>query len=814
MMFFTTSFFNRIGLSLLVTVIVSLQVLGQSPPNNLTIDHENNLMKLEGLNTSSFYDEDVLESIYLEFEQTDFWQSLKDSYDTENYVMGTMTYKGVVLDSIGAQFKGNTSYTKVTNDAKYSFALALDEFIDGQDIEGYNTLNLNNAYQDASFMREVLYNHLNRCNIPGAKGNFVKLYINGEYWGVYTNIQQLNKDFTKEWFMTNNGSLWRGDAPSTSTEDDADTGDSTTPGGVRPGGNKPGGGGVNAQWGDGTTALNYLGADTSLYQKYYTLKHSSQDNPWDLLMILTDKLNNTDDVDLLDSISKYLDIDKTLWFLAHETVFCDDDSYIMKGRQDFYVYYEPETELITPLEFDGNSALDTKNINWSMFYNEENENFPLMNKLYAIPELRQRYLAHTRTIIDELLDVELTDSLIDKYDALISSSVESDPKNMYSFIEYESSMEELRSFFGERKSILLSNSEVNEVGLEISLVEHSVNEVVSASPSENESVDVSAFVSGSKSTGKVYLYYASYYVGSFTKVEMYDDGIHHDGIAEDGVYGGEIPGFANGDYVRYYIEAIANDDARTASYSPVGAEHDVYFYRVGVPATAISDVVINEICASNATISQDNDGEYDDWIELYNNSDEAISLSGYYLTDDVAELSKWAFPDLTIAANSYLIIWADKNVEQGTYHANFKLSASGEELYLINSNAQIADQVWFGTQETDVTYGRSPNGTGDFMLMLPSYKSVNTVGIINSVNVNVEGGSVRIYPNPAKDYVQIETKENTNVMFYLYDIQGELISQHKIHSTLSVDLRNVNKGLYIVRIEGSESTYVDKLLLK
>lgn len=792
--------------------ILSTTVSAQTPPNNLTLDEENHLMKLEGLNTSSFYDEETLESVYLNFNQSDYWQKLKDSYDTENYVLGTLTYRGEIMDSIGAQFKGNTSYKNVTNDAKYSFAIELDAFIDGQDIEGYNTLNLNNAFQDPSFMKEVLYNHLNRYNIPGAKSNFVKLYINGEYWGIYANVQQLNKDFTKEWFMTNNGSLWRANTSSA-----GDTTISPTEGGGRPGGGRPGGGGGGggAQWGDGTSALNYLGADTALYQKYYTLKHSSQNKPWDLLLNLTNVLNNTPDASLVDSISKYLDIDKTLWFLAHETVFTDDDSYIMKGKQDYYVYYEPETGLFSPMEFDGNSALDTKNIEWDLFYNAEKENYPLMNRLYAIPEIRQRYLAHARSIIDELLDVNLTDSLIEHYDALISDGVKTDPKNMYTFNAYTSEMEELKAYFSKRKEILLTNPEVTQVGLTISSVAHLVDEVVLASPAAYEPVTITATISGEKGVDKIYMYYSSYYVGRFTKIEMMDDGSHNDGLAGDGIYGAQIPGFANGEYVRYYVEAIADDAAKTASFSPVGAEHDVYYFRVGVPETVHSDVVINEISASNKTIMADNEGEFEDWIELYNNSNEAISLAGYALSDDLLERNKWVFPNLSIEANSYLIIWADNDEKQGENHANFKISARGEELFLSNSYEETIDQISFETQKTDITFGRIPNGTGPFEAMVPTFNSENGLsdGVKTGV-VNSEALHLRLYPNPANNDVTVEILGDEWVLFSLYSLQGNLVMQSQVYNTTNIDLSAIKKGPYIAQVEGKSSKYMTKLIIK
>ena len=64
-------------------------------------------------------------------------------------------------------------------------------------------------------------------------------------------------------------------------------------------------------------------------------------------------LNNTPIGELEETLEDYLDIDRTLWFLAHEIIYSDDDSYIYKGEMDYYVYYEPETGRSTPLEFDG-----------------------------------------------------------------------------------------------------------------------------------------------------------------------------------------------------------------------------------------------------------------------------------------------------------------------------------------------------------------------------------------------------------------------------------------------------------------------------
>ncbi len=138
--------------------------------------------------------------MHLEFSDTGFWDALFELHEADEYLKADMTIDGIRYEDVGVQFKGNTSFRKVKDSVKYSFNISLDHVYEGQDIEGYNTLNLNNAYGDPTFVREVLYLHQIRNYIPAAKGNFAELYLNGESWGLYCNIQQINKDYLKEWF--------------------------------------------------------------------------------------------------------------------------------------------------------------------------------------------------------------------------------------------------------------------------------------------------------------------------------------------------------------------------------------------------------------------------------------------------------------------------------------------------------------------------------------------------------------------------------------------------------------------------------------
>ena len=139
-----------------------------------------------------------------------------------------------------------------------------------------------------------------------------------------------------------------------------------------------------------------------------------------------------------------------------------------------------------------------------------------------------------------------------------------------------------------------------------------------------------------------------------------------------------------------------------------------------------SDVKINEFMATNSGTVYDQNGEYDDWIELYNNSETSVDLSGYYLTDNHKKFTKWQFPSGTkIDGKGYLIIWADNDLTQADLHANFKLSSEGEEVLLITPKLKIADYVVYGRQSLELSYSRIPNGTGPFSWQEPTYDSEN-----------------------------------------------------------------------------------------
>ncbi|MCB0210570.1 MAG: lamin tail domain-containing protein [Anaerolineae bacterium] len=133
--------------------------------------------------------------------------------------------------------------------------------------------------------------------------------------------------------------------------------------------------------------------------------------------------------------------------------------------------------------------------------------------------------------------------------------------------------------------------------------------------------------------------------------------------------------------------------------------------------TVAGDIVINEFVASNGLGLVDEDGDSSDWIELYNRGTQPVNLSGWSLTDDPTLPEKWVFPDVTLAANDYLLVFASgKNRHEtrsgSALHTNFKLNSDGDFLGLY----RILDQHFvdviepqYPPQWRDIAYGRYEN---------------------------------------------------------------------------------------------------------
>ncbi|MCZ4410192.1 lamin tail domain-containing protein [Cryomorphaceae bacterium 1068] len=147
-------------------------------------------------------------------------------------------------------------------------------------------------------------------------------------------------------------------------------------------------------------------------------------------------------------------------------------------------------------------------------------------------------------------------------------------------------------------------------------------------------------------------------------------------------------------------------------------------------------LVINEVLPGNDNSGADEFGENDDWVEIYNASDEAINLEGFFLSDNDGNETKFVFPDFELASNEVVTIWCDDQPEQGPFHAAFRLSGSGEEVGLYDPDTLTLDYVRFGAVPDDISVGRFPNGEGPFSILIPTFDGLNTNSVQPGLVIN------------------------------------------------------------------------------
>ncbi|MFH1118703.1 MAG: CotH kinase family protein [Bacteroidota bacterium] len=662
------------------------------------------------------------------------------------------------INDIGFRLRGNTS----RHSAKKSFKVSFNTWVQGRKYHGIEKMNLNGEHNDPSIVRARLYwDILKRSVLAGPRANHVQVFINGNYYGLYLNCEHIDEEFVESYYGNNNGNLYK------------------------------------CLW---PADLTYRGADPDEYKftsgdrRTYDLKTNEEADDYSDLAEFITILNNTPTDDLPCELEKLFNVQDYLKVAAIDVLTANWDGYIY-NKNNFYLYHNTFTGLFEyiPYDTDNTFGIDWFNIDWSArdiyTWSNTNEERPLFTRLMQVPEYRAWYTYYIRQIINEVTgSQDFLNSLMTLKEQL-DDYVVSDPfyplDYGYTINSFNTSFTEgtgnhvpvgIQPYILTRNSIALSQADNTDSSPILKYLTHN-------SPGAWENMIVSAWAEDEGLNSVIIDFRINGH--TWQQSEMNDDGLDGDTLAGDHVFTVTIPGMAGNTLFEFSIKATDNNQ-QSMSKPCIPIQYTV-------PAGNAYGLFINEFMASNNTTITDDFGEFDDWIELYNGGSESVWLGDKYLSDNLANPSKWALPDISLAAGGFLLVWADDQPEQGPLHSNYKLDRDFEEIGLFDNVATgyaLLDGLSYSVQSTDISFGRITDGSSGWKFFdAPTPGSTNSLVIIEERALT----KLIIWPNPATGGT-IYLAENTN--FSIYDLTGRRLNTYT--NSRQADVSTLNPGLYLV----------------
>ncbi len=719
-----------------------------------------------------FYSEQTIQTIEISFSASN-WDYQLDTAKLggDNYVKAQwVKINDVTFNNVGVKYKGNSSYD--SSSLKNPIHIELDAFTD-QNYKGVRDIKLSNAYADPSMVREVLAYHIARNYMPAPQSNFAKVYINNQYWGLYTNTESINKTFCNNHFLSKEGVFVKCNpnlTPSPAVKSN----------------------------------LKQLVGDSTAYYDYYEMK---SDYGWQYLKGLCDTLTNHPAF-----IDNVMNIDRVIWMLAFNTLLVNLDSYNGAFAQNYYLYRD-KTGRFNPLLWDLNMSfggfpfLGTSNTslanlsianmqNLPLNIHDNDPYWPLINAIQLNSSYKKMYVAHLRTILNQFFNNGEYVNLFNTYQSLIDDAVLNDNRKKYTYVQFKNSLTNntsvgsysvpgIQTLMSARVNYLKSTNDFTSSTPTIQAVTHSV-------PQLNSLINVTAHI---QNANVAILLYRDKITNSFERVTMYDDGLHDDGDANDQFYGTNFTLKSNN--VQYYIYS---ENTNAGIFSPEAAQHNFYEINLFSHPTK-GDIFINEFLTDNKSDVRNEFHIHQDWIELYNASNKVVSLAKCFISDDLNNKPKFHFPSTsTLAPKSFLTIWADEFISANDkIHTNFKLSSDNGNIILSDGAYSIFDWISYNTQSTDVSMARCPDGYGDFEANnLPSFGMNNCV--VGIEEISDTNNSFLIYPNPTNNIFQIKNVTQANSLIQIFDGIGKLVFQTIYQSNEKISTQTLPNGMYVLKI--------------
>ncbi|MCP4633837.1 MAG: T9SS type A sorting domain-containing protein [candidate division Zixibacteria bacterium] len=725
---------NILSCLMLVVLMPSIGIAALTPP------------------THPLFDGDAVHEINLTFNQTDWWDSLRTNFeglDDPLYLAAGFDWEDIHLDSVGVRFKGSSSYYGNNTDKK-SFKIDIDEYVDGQEIYGLDKLNLSCGFLDASFVRErSCYELCKAAGLPMERTNFAALYINSEYYGVYTIVEQYDQEFIESRFGAGEeGNLWKGDPSGT---------------------------------------LEYLGPLEESYYDDYELKTNEETNDWSSLVQFVDVLNNTPIIALPDTISHIVDVNSALALLAVDNLTVNLDSYA--GRcANYYMYNRDLDNRFVFANWDLNESWGIFNMyGLSISQLQQLDPFwistapgevrPLAEQLWQVSEYEEVYLGHIQKLMAGAAQPDTLVARMEEMRDLIRPYVyaEVSPRRLFTSSQFETAMSTdiydgprvipaletfvrnrdtyLRTQIGEWTPIeglvinelMAKNSTTiaDEYGdfddwIEIANIGLSPVSLNGLALTDNvgDLDDYFYFPDTTLSPGTYLIIWADEETGEGTfhtpfKLDADGENVY---LIDNGVVFDEVTFPEISQDISYGRWPDGNGEWQLLSLATPGAENqnpenpeEVYLF-------------INEFMALNDNVIQDEMGEYEDWAEIYNPGPDPVEMGGLFLTDDLTNTTQWSFPDTTLAVGEFLLVWCDNDEGDGPLHTNFKLSGGGEEIGLFGrldaGNGEI-DSYIFSVQSPDTSEGRQTDGGEPWVFFSTSTPGTSNGSSATAVSIDM-----------------------------------------------------------------------------
>ena len=644
------------------------------------------------------------------------------------------------IDPIGFRLRGNTSrYSQ-----KKSFKVSFNKFTSGGKYYGVEKLNLNGEHNDPSVIRsKVCWDVLRKMEIPAPRSNHVRVYINGNYYGLYISVEHIDEEFIKSRFTYNDGNLYKCLYPAN---------------------------------------LNYLGLNPDLYKleqgdrRVYELKINKEADDYSDIAHFINILNNTNNTELKCDLNVVFNTYDYLKVIAADVLLGNWDGYIY-NQNNFYLYHNISSGKFEYIPYDEDNTLgiDWIGRDWgtrNMYdWQQHGDNYrPLYERIINNQELRNQYTFYMNQLVTEILDIDSLITAIEQRRNMIAPYLIPDP---YYPLDYGYTINDFYNSYNQplgghvayglfpylqtRLNSLYNQLENTSMLPVIKYISHQRSSV--------SEVWVRAYADVNSLPAAVEIIYTIEDQGVMEE-EMFDDGLHNDGEAGDHIFGGLIDEIPENSSVTYQVSVSDNDNKEnTMPCEPVFVSQAGGSYVM---------LYINEFMASNDTTIADEHGDFDDWIEVYNAENETVWLGDKYLTDNLTKPDKWQMPDEYIDPGEFLLFWVDNDPEQGPFHTSFKLSKDGEEIGIFDANMLAIDEYIFGPQTSDISEGRLPDCNDNWEFFEnPTPGASNE---ISSLPDYIITNKLNAFPNPISGN---RLNFNKQVTFRLYNSTGQMLFEGK-----------------------------------